>query len=81
MDSVLNEPQGKESSICGDSKKGSKEGSDKGASGRDPGSVNLESLTEKVGTLGLQRCKCGAAKRRASTARQVEAPTRGESEE
>jgi hypothetical protein len=39
---------------------------------------NLESLTEKVGTLGLQVSKrnhCGAAKRRARRARLAEAPT------
>jgi hypothetical protein len=85
MDSAFDKPQVKESSILGDSRKGSTEVSDKGellcsegpqgATGWDPGSV---SLTEKVGTLSLQRCKrnqCAAAKRQACRARCVEAPT------
>jgi hypothetical protein len=40
--------------------------------GREPGSVSLEGLAEKVGILGLQRRKknrCGAAKRRLGRAR------------
>jgi hypothetical protein len=40
---------------------------------------NLEGLTEKVGTLGLQttRKRCGAAKKRMRKARVTEAPTGG----
>jgi hypothetical protein len=52
-----------------------------GATEHDKGSVSLESLTEKVSTLGLQthkRNRCGAAKRWACTARCSDAPT-GES--
>jgi hypothetical protein len=88
MESTFEKLQVRESSTPGDSSKGSKGGSDKGellclealqgASGKNPGSVCLESLTEKIGTLGLQGCKknwFGAAKRQASRARCEEAPT------
>jgi hypothetical protein len=85
MNSAFNKTQVKESSILGDSKKGSKQGYDKGKllcskalqGASDSGSVSLESLTEKVGTLGLQRHKSNwysAAKRQACTARHAEAP-------
>jgi hypothetical protein len=55
--------QGEESSLVGASKQGPVEGSrlgelqssgaSKGATGREPSSVSLEGLAEKVGTLGL----------------------------
>jgi hypothetical protein len=61
MDSTFEKPQVKESSTPRYSSKGSKEGSDKGellcleapqgTTGQNPGSANLESLTEKVGSL------------------------------
>jgi hypothetical protein len=78
----------KESSTPGDSSKGSKEGSSQGeilclealqgAARQNPYTENLEGLTEKVSTLGLQghnKNWCGAAERRAKN---VEAPA-GES--
>jgi hypothetical protein len=48
-----------------------------GAAGQDPVSVSLESLAEKVSTLGFQKPKktgCGAAKRRARRAKQAGTP-------
>jgi hypothetical protein len=87
MDSEFVKLQVTESSTPGDSCKGSKEGSDKGellcskashgATGQNPGSASLESLTEKVGTHGLHGRKKNrfvAAKRRTSRARLAEAP-------
>jgi hypothetical protein len=91
MDSTFETFHVTEGSTPGDSSKGSKEGSDKGeilcseaphrATGQNPGSMSLESLTEKVGTLSLQgrkRNRSGAARRRAGRARRSEAPV-GES--
>jgi hypothetical protein len=91
VDSTLETFQVTEGYTPGDSSNGYKEGSDKGevlcseapygATGQNPGSVSLESLTEKAGTLGLQgrkRNRSGAARRRASRARRTGAPA-GES--
>jgi hypothetical protein len=90
IDSAFVKFQVMESSTPGDSSKGSKEGSDTGellcseaphgATGQNPGSASLESLTEKVGTLGLQgrkKNRCGAAKRWTSRARRAEVPMVG----
>jgi hypothetical protein len=64
MESTFENLQVKERSTPKHSSKGSKGGSDKGellcsealqgATGQNPGSASLESLTEKIGTLGLQ---------------------------
>jgi hypothetical protein len=77
----------KESSTPGDSSKASKEGSSQGellhleapqgATGQNPCTENLEGLTEKVGTLGLQANKknrCDAAERCVRSAKHAEAP-------
>jgi hypothetical protein len=74
--------QEEKSSLAGASRQGPVEGSSPGelqcsrasdgATGREPSSVSLEGLAEKVGTLGLQRRKrnrCGAARRGAGRAR------------
>jgi hypothetical protein len=78
MDSTVSEVEVKESSSFEAYGMSSTEGSGngelwcsgapQGAAGQDSDSVSLESLTEKVGTLGFQKPKrnrCGAAKRRA----------------
>jgi hypothetical protein len=82
MDSTVFETEVKESSSLGASGMSSTEGSGnrelqctgapQGTAGQDPDSVSLESLTEKVSTLGIQKPKrnrCGAAKRRARKAK------------
>jgi hypothetical protein len=91
MESTNEKLEVKESSTPRVSGKSSKEGSSQGellclkvpqgATEQNPGSENIEGLTQKVGTLGLQghrRNRCGAAKKRARKARLAEAPT-GES--
>jgi hypothetical protein len=91
METTKEKLEVKESSTPGDSSTGSKEGSSQGellcseapqgVTGQNPGTENLEGLTEKVSTLALQghkKNRCGAAKRWARRAKHVEAPT-GES--
>jgi hypothetical protein len=67
MDTINVKIQGEESSMAGVSRTGSTEGTEyeelrcsgtlEGATGRNSGSANLEGLTEKVDSLGLQRPK------------------------
>jgi hypothetical protein len=67
MDTLSIKIQSEKRSMAGSSRTGSTEGSEygvlrcseaqEGATGRDPGYVNLESVTENVESLGLQRPK------------------------